>query len=219
MMRHAKLLIVDDERNILTTLKIAFEGYEYQIDTAENGQEALSLIKNTDYDCILLDMRLPDISGLEILERCKLKNAIIITAHGTIENAVEAMKLGCVDYLRKPFDLDVVRGLVEQVLQRSEVAFSSVLEYEALIEQAKLMIQRRKFSSAIETIHKALEHEPNSAEAYTILGVLYEVIDDLPKAISAYQTATKLDSTNVSARDNLSRLRNLDLDSGIKLGY
>ncbi len=218
-MKHAKILIVDDEKNILTTLKKAFEGYEYQIDTAENGHEAIAHIENTDYDCILLDMRLPDISGLEILERCKLKNAIMITAHGTIENAVEAMKLGCVDYLRKPFDLDIVRGLVEQVLQRREVALSSILEYEALIEQAKLMIQRRKFSSAIETIYKALEYEPNSAEAYTIMGVLYEVLDDLPKAIAAYQTATKLDPTNESARDNLSRLRNLDLNSGIKLGY
>lgn len=218
-MKHAKLLIVDDEKNILATLKRAFEGYEYMIDLAENGRDAAELISLTKYDCILLDMRLPDISGLEILEKYKPENVIIITAHGSIENAVDAMKLGCVDYLRKPFDLDVVRATVDKVLRRQDLAFSDQMEYESLIEQAKLMIQNRKFSSAIETIHKGLEIRPNSAEAYTILGVLYEVLDDLPKAISAYQTATKLDPRNESARDNLARLRNLDMGSGMKLGY
>lgn len=218
-MKHAKLLIVDDEKNILATLEKAFDGYEYLIDLADNGKRACELISQTEYDCILLDMRLPDISGMEVLERCKPQNVIIITAHGTIENAVEAMKLGCVDYLRKPFDLDKVRQIVEQVLQRKEIAFSNHLEYEATIERAKLQIQNRKFSTAIETIHQALQMSPDSAGAYTILGVLYEVMDDIPKAIAAYHTAIKLDPANESARDNLNRLRNLDLNSSLKLGY
>jgi len=218
-MKHAKLLIVDDEKNILSTLKKAFEGYEYLIDTADNGKQACELISRTEYDCILLDMRLPDISGLDILKEYKPKNVIIITAHGTIENAVDAMKLGCVDYLRKPFDLDMVRLIVEKVLEREEIAFSNQLEYESLIERAKLQIQNRKFSTAIETIQQALQIRPDSSEAYTILGVLNEVLDNLPRAISAYQTAVKLDPSNESASDNLNRLRNLDLNSGIKLGY
>ncbi|GAB1468962.1 hypothetical protein MASR2M64_17310 [Candidatus Cloacimonadota bacterium] len=218
-MKHAKLLIVDDEKNILAALEKAFDGYEYLIDLADNGKKACELISQTVYDCILLDMRLPDISGMEILERCKPQNVIIITAHGTIENAVGAMKLGCVDYLRKPFDLDNVRQIVEQVLSRRDVAFTNQLEYEATIERAKLQIQNRKFSSAIETIHQALQMSPDNAGAYTILGVLYEVMNDLPKAVAAYHTAIKLDPANEPARDNLSRLRNLETNTSMKLGY
>ncbi len=218
-MKHARLLIIDDEVNILKTLTKAFEGYEYIIDTSETGKRACELISQIEYNCILLDMRLPDISAMDILKEYRPKNVVIITAHGTIENAVESMKLGCVDYLRKPFDLDKVRQVVEKVLEREEIAFRNQLEFESLIERAKLQIQNRKFSTAIETIHQALQINPDSSEAFTILGVLNEILDDLPKAVSAYQTAIKLDSSNESAIDNLKRLSKLDLNSGIKLGY
>lgn len=218
-MKKARILIVDDDKNILITLHKALEMFEYDIDEAETGNAACAMLENNTYDCILLDLRLQDIDGLEILRRYNPENVIMITAHGTIDNAVEAMKLGCVDYLRKPFDLDLVRNSVRQVLERKHLAFKQVMEFESLIQVAKLHVQNRQFRKAIETVKHALEIRPDSSEAYNILGVLHEVLDELPLAVTAYQTAIRLNPENDSAKDNLARMRNLDHSSGLKLDF
>lgn len=217
-MNIAKILIVDDEKNIQLTLRKALEMFEYEIDDADNGSTACEKIAAKQYDCILLDMRLPDIDGLEILRRLAPQNVIMITAHGTVDNAVEAMKLGCVDFIRKPFDLQTVRDAVRTVLKRKEIAYEQVLEYESLIEAAKLEVSLKHYSRAMEIVNKALESKPESAEAFNFIGVLHEILDDLPRAIKAYHTAQKLDPEYRPASDNLSRLRDPDSKSGIILG-
>lgn len=217
-MNIAKILIVDDEKNILLTLRKALEMFEYEIDEADTGSVACEKIAAKQYDCILLDMRLPDTDGLEILRKLAPQNVIMITAHGTIDNAVEAMKLGCVDFIRKPFDLQTVRDAVRTVLKRKEIAFEQVLEYESLIEAAKLEVSQRHYSRAMELVDKALENKPESAEAFNFMGVLHEILGDLPLATKAYQTAQKLDPAYKPASENLSRIRDLDSKSGIILG-
>jgi len=217
-MKRARILIVDDDKNIVLTLHKALEMFEYDIDEADTGSAACSMLQNNTYDCILLDMRLPDIDGMEILRRYNPENVIMITAHGTIDNAVEAMKLGCVDYLRKPFDIDVVRTSVRQVLERKHLEQEG-MKFESLIQVAKLYVQNRQFRKAIETVKHALEIKPDSSDAYNILGVLHQVLDELPLAVQAYQTAIKLNPENESAKDNLARMRNLDHSSGLKLDF
>lgn len=218
-MDRAKILIVDDDRNILLTLRKALESLEYEISEADSGTAAGDLLSSNTFDCILLDLRLPDIDGMEILRRYNPKNVIMITAHGTIENAVEAMKLGCVDYLRKPFDLDVVRDLVRQVLERKNLSFEQGIKFETLLQVAKLDVQDRHFRVAIDKVKQALEIRPDSSEAYNILGVLHEVLGELPLAVKAYQTALELDRNNDSARENLERMRSLDDSAGLKLRF
>lgn len=213
------ILIVDDDHAILTTLRKALETFAYAIDTADTGSLACKMIERNSYDCFLLDLRLPDLDGLEILRRYNLRNVIMITAHGNVENAVSAMKLGCVDYLSKPFDLDVIRATVNNVLMRKNLAYEQGLQYESLLELTKLDIQNRQYTQAIGKIKQALEIKPNSSEAYNLLGALHEVMDDLNLALTAYKQALNIDPSNDYARENLNRLRDLDNSRGIKLGF
>lgn len=217
-MYNAKILIVDDEINILKTIKIALAQSDYLIDDAYDGQTACDKIAANKYDCILLDMRLPDIDGLEILRRHSPENVILITAHGTIENAVEAMKLGCVDFIRKPFEPEVIREAIHSVLVRKQVAMESSLEFDSYIQAAKLEVSQHQYRKAKDLIMKALELKPNSAEAFNFLGVMHEILGDVSKALTAYRTAVTLNSDYLPAKDNLKRVIGLDTESGIIIG-
>lgn len=218
-MNKAKILIVDDDKNILITLRRALEPFEYDIFEADSGSSACAMIETQEYDCILLDYRLPDLDGLDILRKYKLENVIMITAHGTIDNAVEAMKLGCVDYLRKPFELDVVRELVRELLERKHISYEQGIRYESLIQLSKLDVQARHFRQALDKVKQALEIKPESSDAYNIMGVLHEILDEVPLAVKAYQRALDLDRNNDSAKANLDRMRSLDEKSGLKLRF
>ncbi len=104
------ILIIDDEKAIRKTLTeiLGFEGYK--IDEASDGEEGLRRFKEKNYDLILCDIKMPKLDGLEFLEKAKDINSevpiIIISGHGNIETAVEAVKLGAYDYISKPPDLN-----------------------------------------------------------------------------------------------------------------
>jgi DNA-binding NtrC family response regulator len=213
------ILIVDDDRNILNTLKRALDNGDYLIEEATTGDLACRMIERRIYDCYLMDLRLPDVDGLEIIRRHELKNVIMITAHGNVEIAVEAMKLGCVDFLRKPFDLEEIRGTVHKVLERKHLAYEQGLQYDSLLEIAKRDILNKDFSDAIIKVRQVLEIKPNSSEAYNLLGALHEVMDEINLAIIAYKTALNLDPANEYAQHNLARLRNLGSPQDIHLGF
>ena len=105
----AKILVVDDERAIRSTLKEILEYENYSVVDAADGMEALELVKNDQFDVILLDIKMPRMDGLEVLEEI-LKTCdtpvVMISGHGTIETAVEAIKKGAYDYIAKPLDLN-----------------------------------------------------------------------------------------------------------------
>ncbi len=119
-MKTGHLLIVDDEKNIRMTLTQCLETLGYQVDTALNGEEALVKIEQKNYNLVLLDLKMPGISGMEVIRQISGKRpdlkVIVITAHGTIETAVEAMKLGAVDFVQKPFAPQEIRELVRKAL-------------------------------------------------------------------------------------------------------
>ncbi|MEW5806835.1 MAG: response regulator, partial [Acidobacteriota bacterium] len=105
-----KILIVDDEKIIRMTLKERLQKEGYQVLEAEKGEQALSFLGEEGIDLILLDYRLPDLNGIEILKRVILSYpdtmTIMMTAYSSISNAVEAIKLGAHDYINKPFSHD-----------------------------------------------------------------------------------------------------------------
>lgn len=113
-----RILVVDDEDVILDLLREMFRRKEYQVDTAPTGKTALQMAEDNTYELIVSDIRLPDISGMKILERIKKKQPdvgiILITAYGSIKNAVKAMKQGAFDYITKPFDLDEIELVVDK---------------------------------------------------------------------------------------------------------
>ena len=116
------LLVVDDEKNYLLVLKelLAEEGYE--VLTAESGNKALEILESTEPDLVITDMKMPGMSGLDLLEKIKQKDpqlpVVMMTAFGTVEKAVEAMKKGAFDYISisKPFDNEILKETVSQAL-------------------------------------------------------------------------------------------------------
>ncbi|SNZ10280.1 two-component system, NtrC family, response regulator PilR [Persephonella hydrogeniphila] len=120
-----KALIVDDELNIQEILGILLEDFGFEVDKASNKKEADKLIEQNYYDLALLDLRLPDGSGIEILKKLKEKNpkteVVIITAFASSETAVEAIKLGAYDYISKPFEVNELRLLIRNVKNKLEL--------------------------------------------------------------------------------------------------
>lgn len=110
------ILIVDDEPLMRQFLEATLKRKNYSIDIAENGKQALSLLKHHTYDLVITDMKMPDISGLDVLKKVKELSSrtivLVMTAFGTIENAVEAMRLGAFNYLLKPFTPDAIEMLI-----------------------------------------------------------------------------------------------------------
>jgi two-component system NtrC family response regulator len=101
------VLVVDDEKNYLLVLEALLAGAGYEVITAEGGEEALEIIRRNDLDLVITDMKMPRLSGIELLEQIKQVYTdlpvIMMTAYGTVEKAVEAMKKGAFDYILKPF--------------------------------------------------------------------------------------------------------------------
>ena len=110
-----KLLIIDDEKAICSSLGFAL-GKEYEISTAVNLVEANHHIENDIFDLILLDLKFGEVSGLDLLEQIKAiapeSIVIMMTAHGTIQSSIEAMKKGAYDYIMKPLDISQLKSLL-----------------------------------------------------------------------------------------------------------
>jgi CheY-like chemotaxis protein len=122
-MAGARILIVDDEPPIRETMRMALDAAGYRTGTAVDGPEALERFGGgSDWDLVLLDQRMPGMEGLEVLRRIRDRDpaarVVMVTAYGTIELAVEAIKGGAVDFLRKPFTPEVLRGAVKATLAR-----------------------------------------------------------------------------------------------------
>ena len=113
------VLIVDDEIGARESLKMILKN-DYEVSSTRNAEEAFSKIKEHSPDVILLDILLPDLDGLKVLERIKQNDpdmvVIMITATNTVNTAVEAMKLGAYDYVTKPFDIDQLRLIITRSL-------------------------------------------------------------------------------------------------------
>ncbi len=102
------ILIVDDEKNYLTILSALLEEEGYEVLSAPGGREAFDIHKTADLDLVLTDMKMPKMDGIELLEKIKADDpdlpVIMMTAHGTVDKAVEAMQKGAYTYILKPFD-------------------------------------------------------------------------------------------------------------------
>lgn len=123
-MRHRRILVVDDEKNIRLMLRQALASEEVVVESAINGEEAIAKLGEAEFDVMLLDLRLPGMDGLEVLRRVHEQvpemPVILLTAHGTIEGAVDAMRSGAVNFLQKPFSPREIRDAVAEALQTNK---------------------------------------------------------------------------------------------------
>ncbi|KAF1080447.1 MAG: hypothetical protein GQF41_3271 [Candidatus Rifleibacterium amylolyticum] len=222
MNKHS-VLVIDDEKNIRLTMMQALESLNFNIVTAVNGEEALQIMKEKAFDLVFLDLKLPGIHGMEVLQQIKSNwpntRTIIITAHATVEYAVEAMKYGAIDFIQKPFSIKEIRELATSVINRREINESNASDYPSLITLAKHKINERNFVDANEAVSKAIAVNPNAPEAYNLLGALLEIKGDWLAAQKFYRTALDLDPTYKPAAANLARTTSLNRDGKISLSH
>ncbi len=142
------ILIVEDEAIMRESLRDWLTDEGYQVETVEQGEEALKALAEQDFSVVLLDMRLPGKDGLEVLREAKVQSpqlkGIIITAYPSVETAVEAMKIGALDYLTKPFDLNDLEKLIHdtlgpvQVEIKPEAVAKEAVAEPIVVEEAKV---------------------------------------------------------------------------------
>ncbi len=130
-----KILIIDDERAIRQTLKEIL-GYEkYHVEEAKDGEEGINLLLKNEYDVVICDIKMPKLDGIEVLEKAKSEGVtapfIMISAHGTIDTAVDATKKGAYDFIQKPPDLN-----------RLLIAIKNAIENKSLVTQTKVLKQK-----------------------------------------------------------------------------
>ena len=209
MSRNA-VLIVDDEKNIRLTLSQAIASPQMEADTAINGEEALSKLQGKDFGLVLLDLKMPGMDGMDVLRWISANRpdirVVIITAHGTIDSAVEAMKHGAVDYLQKPFAPKDIRELVSRIMDREALDAQKAQGYADYIELAKKYVNQKRFDVAAEHVRRAMSLDPSRPEAFNFLGALDEVQGNNLDAQKNYRTALSLDPTYKAAQDNLYRI-------------
>jgi DNA-binding NtrC family response regulator len=159
------ILVVDDELNIRRVLERAFAKEGYQVQTAEGGHQALRLLAETPCDLMLTDVVMPDMTGLELLKRARQQHpnlqVVLMTAHGTIQTAVEAMRAGAYDFLTKPLDMEVLRKVVRNALREATHAPKTA------VRKAAVKRKRTAFIGESPAIRKVLETVERVADTRT----------------------------------------------------
>jgi len=121
----SKILVIDDEKSVRTALKDIFEMEKYKVEEAVDGKEGYNLLKVKEYDCVLCDIKMPKINGMELLEKVQNEGIdvpmIMISGHGNTDTAVEAVRLGAFDYIAKPPDLNRLLITVRNALDHGSL--------------------------------------------------------------------------------------------------
>lgn len=192
-----KVLVVDDTKSIKQLLTTCLEFSGYEVFTANNGIETFELLKNQKVDLIFLDIKMPEISGTEVLRRMRGLGieipVIIMTAFGTVKNAVECTKLGAVAYLQKPFTAEKVRHVLDEVEPYLE---GDTISTEKYIKKVKELLEIGELEEAFNLLKKALSENVNNGEIYRLLARVYELRGDLKEAEKFYNFSRQFKKNN-----------------------
>ena len=217
-----QILVVDDEPNVRLTYRAALETEGYSVREADSATKALQQFDAHRFDLAILDMRMPEMDGLDLLAEMRHRGyhtpAVIITAYGDVPHAVRAMKLGAIDFLKKPLTPGELRRVVHEVVGRHAEPASTELQAEpdsnlsteeahaVYLTEAKRLINLQEFGKARSLLAKAMALEPLSPEAFHLAGVLFEMQEDFAQAKKFYEQAIKLDQHSEALQANLRRV-------------
>ena len=166
----AKILVIDDERSIRNTLKEVLEYENHEIDTAENGAEGIDMFAKGKYELVLCDIKMPNMDGIEALEKLieMPGNApiVMISGHGNIDTAVEAIKKGAFDFIEKPLDLNRLLITIRNALERKEL----VAETQALKRRVNKTYEIIGQSPAIKQVMEMIERVATTDARVLITG-------------------------------------------------
>ncbi len=160
MRKHkGKILIVEDEKSMREVLKILLEGEGYDVSTASDGAEGIANLDKDIFDLVITDVKMPKADGFEVLKRIKDVSpetiVIMITAFGTKDSAIEAMKLGAYDYISKPFNIDEIRLIVKKAMEKKQA-------------QTELSILRQKVDTTY-ALENIIGQSPKMQELFRII--------------------------------------------------
>ncbi len=183
---HSKILVIDDDVSLARVIYYELKQRGYQVDTANSGQEGLDKWENEHYDVVLTDLRMEGLTGMDVLKQILVANpdaiVIIMTAYGTMDNAMKAVKIGAYDYLTKPFSPDQVAFVIEKSLRLRRLE-------ETNVNLRQQMMERSRFDNLIgdsqpmQEIYRTAEKVAASNAPVLVLGETGTGKEELAKAI------------------------------------
>jgi two-component system, OmpR family, response regulator len=186
-----KILIIDDTKNIRLMLTKCLELEGYNVTTARGGKEAIEILKNKKFDLVFLDIKLPEIRGTEVLRRMRdmavNTPVIIITAYGTVKNAIDCTNMGAIAYLQKPFTADKIKS----VLQELNFKFSSennLPNIDKYILQIEDLMKQSLFQDALIQLKKVVSIDPANPKIHLLFSKVYKAIGNEEYAEKFYQS-------------------------------
>lgn len=216
----AMVLIVDDEKHIRLMLRTILEAEGSLVREAENGREALALIAGGKFDAMILDLNMPVLDGMGVLQELKdhpphhTPRVMVLTAFGSTSAAVRATRLGALDFLEKPASPDEVRETIAAILREPQPASPTVEEdtaggYEAIMARVRKSLRQSDVASAESLLMKAADLAEHDAAYFNLLGVIYEVRRQWRLAQKFYGKSVRFDRNYEPAQQNLRRVYEL----------
>jgi DNA-binding NtrC family response regulator len=203
------ILVVDDEPNALLTLEEALAPLGHRVVTSASGAEAIAALADRSIELVLLDLKMPGVDGMGVLRHIERERpgvrVVIVTAHGTVDAAVQSMKLGALDLIQKPCSLADIRALVVRLMDLEARRAGVASAYDDLVRRARGRIQERSFDAAEELIRRALDCDSNRPEAHNLEGVVDDLRGRRDAARRHWRVALDLDPAYGPAQSNLHR--------------
>jgi two-component system OmpR family response regulator len=185
-----KILIIDDTKNIRLMLTKCLELEGYYVVTANDGMEAIELFKKEKFDLAFLDIKLPEIRGTEVLRRIRDMGistpVIIITAYGTVKNAIDCTNLGAIAYLQKPFSAEKVKSVLQE-LHFTLPTGDTLSSIEKYISQINELINKELFHDALMILKKAVSIDPANPKIQLLFSQVYKAMGNDEYADKFYQ--------------------------------
>jgi len=211
-MSKGRILIAEDERSIRTLLRTCIETEGYEVEEAENGNEALDAVMRQPPDVIILDLSMPAPQGMEVLQRLRnmavrpKPRVIVLTAYGSVPLAVQALRLGALDFLEKPSTPEIILETIKRVLDEKVLSESATAGgHEALLARTRLALADGNYAKAESLLMAAAPTTGDDAAYYNLLGLWQEVTGRFSEARATYGRAIALNPNYQPARLNMRR--------------
>lgn len=170
----AKLLIVDDDLSLREFLTLFLRKEGYEVEVAANGQKALELLQNTNFDLVLTDLRMPKMGGLDLLDAIKTQQiatqVVVMTAYSSTDTALDAMRKGAYDYIVKPFQLAEVKIILSKCLEKSALVAENQQLKKKLAQGNAKRAQFIYRSLAMEEVVKLIKRVARTPSSVLVLG-------------------------------------------------
>jgi len=213
-MHTARILIVDDDGNIRTSARMCLEAAGYIVEQVTQGADALEFIQWMTPDLVLLDLAMPVLDGMTVLAEIRTLFAeqpprvVVMTAHGSVKTAIEAVRLGASDFLEKPFTPDELRQSVASVLHAEFLPnlLAPGSGYGEVLQRVRSALRAGEFRAAEKDLMTAGLITDDDPAYLNLAGVLHESHGRLESASKFYQKAAAKNRSYLPARENLKRL-------------